>query len=104
MKNMDETVLHNDRKKDIVKSAQYMFAEYGLEASSISQLAENAGVADSMIYHYFKNKEDLLFFALADKMVEVEKALQFHLEGVIDPVSRLGKVIWFHLWLNDFAP
>lgn len=67
-------VLSNDgRRKDILMAAQEVFSQKGLADSSISEIAKRAGVVDSIIYHYFKNKEDLLFYALADKLESVEK-------------------------------
>lgn len=94
----------NNRRKDILKSAQEVFSKKGLEDSSISEIAKKAGVVDSIIYHYFKNKEDLLFHSLADKMQDVSKELHLHLEGIMDPASKLGKMIWFHLYINDLSP
>jgi len=96
--------LGNGRRKDIICAAQEVFSTYGLADANVSTIAKKAGVVDSIIYHYFKNKEDLLFYALADRMIGVENELKLHLEGIIDPVSRLGKMVWFHLWLNDISP
>ena len=94
----------NNRKKDILRSAQEVFSKKGLEDSSISEIAKKADVVDSIIYHYFKNKEDLLFHSLADKLRDVAKELNLHLEGIMDPASKLGKMIWFHLYINDLSP
>lgn len=94
----------NNRRKDILKAAQETFSQKGLVDSSISKIAQKAGVADSIIYHYFKNKEDLLFFALSDKLRDIEKDLKLHLEGILDPASKLGKMIWYHLYINDLSP
>ncbi len=93
-----------NRKKEILSAAQGIFSECGLWDANISDIARAANVVDSNIYHYFKNKEDLLFWALADKMSDAERELKHNLEGIVDPLSRLGKVIWFHLWLNDESP
>lgn len=93
-----------NRKKEIISVAQEIFSERGLGDANISDIASAANVVDSHIYHYFKNKKDLLFWALANKMYEAERELKHHLEGIRDPLSRLGKVIWFHLWLNDESP
>ncbi|SDU57476.1 TetR/AcrR family transcriptional regulator [Desulfobacula phenolica] len=91
-------------RKQILKAVQKIISQKNLEDSSISEIAGRAGVTDSIIYHYFKNKEDLLFYALADKLTDVEKDLRFHLEGVLDPVSRLSKMIWHHLYVTDLNP
>jgi TetR/AcrR family transcriptional regulator, fatty acid metabolism regulator protein len=97
-------LINNGRRKDILIAAQEIFSQKGLADSSISEIAKRAGIVDSIIYHYFKNKEDLLFYALADKLDSVEKELALHLEGILDPVSKLGKMIWYHLYINDLSP
>ncbi len=93
-----------DRKKEIIKAAQDTFSEYGLADAKLSEIAKKAKVGDSVIYHHFKNKEDLLFYALSEKVTQARKELNFHLEGIMDPISKLGKIIWFHLYLNDASP
>ena len=93
-----------NRKKDIIKAAQEIFSTYGLADANISEIAKKAGIVDSIIYHYFKNKEDLLFYAVAEKMTFVKRDLNQHLEGIIDPASKIGKMVWFHLWINDANP
>ena len=57
-------VLANDRRGSILRAAQEVFSQKGLADSNISEIAKKAGVVDSIIYHYFKNKEDLLFSVL----------------------------------------
>jgi TetR/AcrR family transcriptional regulator, fatty acid metabolism regulator protein len=93
-----------NKSKKIIKSAQLVFSSKGIAESSISDIANNAAVADSIIYHYFKNKEDLLFHALGERMIEVKKELDFHFKGILGPESKLGKMIWFHLYINDLTP
>jgi TetR/AcrR family transcriptional regulator, fatty acid metabolism regulator protein len=97
-------VLANDRRGSILRAAQEVFSQKGLADSNISEIAKKAGVVDSIIYHYFKNKEDLLFYSLADKLESVEKELALHLQGILAPGSKLGKMIWFHLYINDLSP
>ncbi len=94
----------SNKKKEIVKAAQKVLATKGISDSSISEIARMAGVTDSIIYHYFKNKEDLLFWALADRMRDITDELKLHLEGILDPVSKLGKMIWYHLYIYDLHP
>ncbi|BBO91135.1 TetR/AcrR family transcriptional regulator [Desulfosarcina ovata] len=97
-------VLAANRRKDLLKSAQEIFSQKGLADANISDIARKANIADSIIYHYFINKEDLLFYALADKLDEVERELKLHLSGIRDPVSKLGKMIWHNLYINDLSP
>ena len=96
--------MDSNRRMDIINSAQEVLSYKGFEDSSVSEIAQSAGVADSFLYHYFKSKEDLLFSALAERMVEVTRELKLHLEGIEDPVSKLRKMIWYHLYINDQSP
>ncbi|WP_148278027.1 TetR/AcrR family transcriptional regulator [Desulfobacula toluolica] len=96
--------VNNNRRKLILKAAQEIFSQKSLMDSNISEIAKKAGIADSIIYNYFKNKEDLLFYALSDKLKDIEKDLKLHLEGILDPASKLGKMIWYHLYINDRVP
>ncbi len=91
----------NDKKQVILNSAREIISEKGLVKSNIAEIAKNAGVADSIIYHYFKNKEDMLFCVLGEQLKAVTKELLFHFEGIMGPVSKLGKMIWFHLAISD---
>lgn len=88
-------------KEAIIQSAREVISERGLLDSTIAEIAKKANVADSIIYHYFKNKEDLLFSIVGRELGAMNKKLHYHFEGIIGPISKLGKMIWFHLTLND---
>ena len=47
------------RREDIVEAAEVLFAEKGFSATSMTEIAEKAGVAKGLIYHHFASKEDL---------------------------------------------
>lgn len=91
----------DDKRQKILNAAQEIFSEKGLRNSTIIDIATKAGVVDSIIYYYFKNKEDLLFCALDVQMKNAKVDLLFHLKGIIGPVSKLSKMVWFHLHTND---
>lgn len=93
----------NGKKKAILKAAQEVIAEKGLANSTISEIAKKAEVVDSIIYHYFENKEDLLFSSLEELIEKSHNELLFHFKGLMGPVSHLGKMVWFHLYQNDFS-
>jgi TetR/AcrR family transcriptional regulator len=46
-------------RESILEAAEEVFAEKGFAGSSMSGIAEKAGVAKSLIYHHFQSKEDL---------------------------------------------
>jgi TetR/AcrR family fatty acid metabolism transcriptional regulator len=76
-------------------------SQKGLEGSNIGEIAKNAGVTDSLIYNYFRGKEDLLFSVAGRRVNDAVKNLSEQLQGILDPVSKLSKMIWFHLNFND---
>jgi len=85
----------------ILSAAEEIMGEKGLAGSSISEIARKAGVTDSVIYQYYKGKQDLLFSIPAERMKEVLTLLQEQLSGIQDVQSRLRKLVWFHLRYND---
>lgn len=91
----------NKKIEQLLDAAEEIMSEKGLKNSSIAEIAKRAGVADSLIYNYFKGKEDLLFSIPGRRMKEVLKNLFEQLQGIPDPISRLSKMIWSHLYFND---
>ncbi len=85
----------------ILNAAEEIMSEKGLQNSSIAEITKKAGVTDSLIYNYFKGKEDLLFSIPGRRMKDVLRNLSEQLQGIPDPISRLSKMIWFHLHFND---
>ena len=67
------------RKEQILIEALRQFAAKGLAATRIQDIAENVGMAQGLLYHYYPSKEaiyiDLVKDAL-DKTIEASKGLQ----------------------------
>jgi TetR/AcrR family transcriptional regulator, fatty acid metabolism regulator protein len=49
-----------ERRKTILRAAIDVFARKGYHGCRIADVAKEAGVAYGLVYHYFKNKEELL--------------------------------------------
>ena len=50
----------DSKKKQILDSASHLFTTQGFERTSISQIVNEAKVSKGLVYHHFKNKEELL--------------------------------------------
>jgi AcrR family transcriptional regulator len=50
-----------ERRTQLIETALKLFAEQGMEHTSIKDIATAAGVAQGLIYHYFRSKDDLLW-------------------------------------------
>lgn len=91
----------NDSKAKILQAAEELISEKGVARTTIAQIARKAGVSDSLAYQYFKDKEDLVFSVAYQRLDDTWKELQEQLQGIIDPRSELGRVIWFGLRYNE---
>jgi AcrR family transcriptional regulator len=49
-----------DRRRQILEAAVKVFARSGFHTSRVGDIAEEAGIAYGLVYHYFKSKEELL--------------------------------------------
>ena len=45
---------------DIVAAASRLFASKGVASTRMSEIADGAGLQQSSIYYYFRNKEEIL--------------------------------------------
>jgi TetR/AcrR family fatty acid metabolism transcriptional regulator len=94
----------SETKNRILEAAEALVFERGIADTTITAVAGKAGVADSLVYQYFKNKEDLLFSVTIQRMSEAIRLAEEALQGIQDAESRLRKMIWHSLSYNDRHP
>lgn len=90
-----------DKKGMILRGATEVFAERGFSEATISQIARKVNIAEGSIYHYFKNKEDLLFSIPEERMAVFLSTLHEQLQGIRGALNKLRKLIWFHLYYYE---
>ncbi|MCF6409319.1 TetR/AcrR family transcriptional regulator [Pseudalkalibacillus salsuginis] len=66
---MDEEKMSGKQKKILIASIE-VFAEKGYAASSTSEIAKKAGVAEGTIFRHYKTKKDLLLSIVAPVMAK----------------------------------
>jgi TetR/AcrR family transcriptional regulator, fatty acid metabolism regulator protein len=49
-----------DKRRQILDAAIRVFARQGFHSTRVSDIADEAGVAYGLVYHYFKSKEEVL--------------------------------------------
>jgi TetR/AcrR family fatty acid metabolism transcriptional regulator len=49
-----------DRRSDLLHAAVRVFSRKGFHATRVGDIAEEAGVAHGLLYHYFRSKDDVL--------------------------------------------
>lgn len=69
---------YEQKKLAILDAAADLFSRVGYPSTKLEHVAEACGASKSMLYHYFSNKEDLLFAILTE-----------HLQALIDAFEKL---------------
>ena len=92
---MDET-FNNDinKKEDILLAAEHVFAEKGFKGTTIREVARRAGVANSLIFYYFKDKDVLYEAVFQHAFDQFEDLLQQSLGTELDHLTKLKKIIF----------
>ena len=49
-----------DRRRELLDAAVRVFAHKGFRAARVGDIAEEAGVAHGLLYHYFRSKDEVL--------------------------------------------
>jgi len=63
---------YDERKDAIVATAAALFARDGFNGASVADIAKRGKISKSLIYHYYKSKEDVLY----DVMISHVRALE----------------------------
>ena len=58
-------------RNKIIKISRRLFLEQGYENTTVRQILKKAGLSTGSLYHFFKNKEEILLFALKDALLEM---------------------------------
>ena len=64
-----------DKRRLILDAAVKVFAERGYHTSRVGDIAEEAGIAHGLLYHYFSSKDDVLHTIFRDAWGELLAAL-----------------------------
>ena len=59
-RSIDTATTAADRREQLLRAAVRVFAERGYHQARVGDIAEEAGVAHGLLYHYFSSKEDVL--------------------------------------------
>ncbi|MCR8869197.1 TetR family transcriptional regulator [Bacillus sp. AFS026049] len=115
---MPRTSEENDRirqasKEKIRAAAMELFIKQGYYATSISDIAKQAGISKGLLYNYYKGKEELLSEMVEDRIKEVAEVmeeaftlntpreqLEHIINGAIDNIHQKPEIHRFYLHLQ----
>jgi AcrR family transcriptional regulator len=92
-----------DKRRLLLEAAVRVFARKGYHASRVGDIAEEAGVAHGLLYHYFKSKDEVLeavfhenWSVLQARIASVEETD----EPASDQLRHISAIVlrtWLHL-------
>jgi TetR/AcrR family fatty acid metabolism transcriptional regulator len=92
---------HEDKRRLILEAAVRVFARKGYHTCRVGDIAEEAGVAHGLLYHYFRSKEEVLdtvfretwtdIVGAAHRVEETEEPARDRLSGVAKILLRAWK-------------
>jgi TetR/AcrR family transcriptional regulator len=88
------------KREQILLAAEHVFADRGFKGTTTREVAEQAGIASSLIFYYFKNKMALYEAVFQNFFEQLEELMQQNLSLDLD---RLGKLKRFLFTFTDFA-
>jgi AcrR family transcriptional regulator len=71
----DRSIAQEEKRRQILDAAVRTFAHKGYHATRVGDIAEEAGVAYGLVYHYFDSKEDVLETVFRETWTELLEAI-----------------------------
>jgi AcrR family transcriptional regulator len=94
--------LPEERPKQILDAALAVFAERGLAAARLDDIAKRAGLSKGTIYLYFPNKEELFREVIRQTVIAFIERSEARMDEIADPMQAL--LVWmegYWAWLRS---
>jgi TetR/AcrR family transcriptional regulator, fatty acid metabolism regulator protein len=99
----DRSIASEEKRRLILGAAVRVFARKGYHSSRVGDIAEEAGVAHGLLYHYFASKEELLETVFRETWSELLEAFA-RVAGSDEPAGeqlRQVAAILLRSWRRD---
>jgi TetR/AcrR family fatty acid metabolism transcriptional regulator len=93
-----------EKRRAILHAAVRVFAEKGYHGCRIADVARAAGVAYGLVYHYFRNKDELLESVFAEQWAILMNAIQAIDEGSGTASDKIAGIYGFVFDVYKTAP
>ena len=101
----DRSIAHKEKRKHILDAAIRVFAQHGYHGSRVGDIAEDAGVAHGLLYHYFASKDEVLraiFVENWGELIARFRAVEASDEPAPEKLEGIAKIL-LRTWRNDAA-
>jgi TetR/AcrR family fatty acid metabolism transcriptional regulator len=101
----EHSIAPREKRKLILDAAIRVFAEHGYHGARVGDIAEDAGVAHGLLYHYFASKDDVLQTIFTENWGELIgrfRAVEAAHEPAPEKLEGIAKIL-LRTWRNDPA-
>ena len=101
----DRSIAQRDKRTLILDAAIRVFAEHGYHGARVGDIAEDAGVAHGLLYHYFASKDEVLRTIFVENWGELIgrfRAVEDADESASEKLEGIAKIL-LRTWRNDPA-
>jgi TetR/AcrR family transcriptional regulator, fatty acid metabolism regulator protein len=84
-----------DKRRNILDAAVRVFARQGFHSTRVSDIADEAGVAYGLVYHYFNSKDEVLNELFSERWSLLLAAIEEADASAESPRSKLAAVAGF---------
>ena len=92
----DRSIAQEEKRRLILDAAVRTFARKGYHASRVGDIAEEAGVAYGLVYHYFASKEDVLetiFRETWTELLDAVRAVEESGEAATEQLRQVAAIL-----------
>jgi AcrR family transcriptional regulator len=93
-----------DKRRNILDAAVRVFARQGFHSTRVSDIADEAGVAYGLVYHYFNSKDEVLNELFSERWSLLLAAIEEADAGSETPRRKLAAVAAFIVDSNRHEP
>jgi AcrR family transcriptional regulator len=100
---VEQTSAVEDKRQQLLGAAVRVFARKGFHASRVGDIAQEAGVAHGLLYHYFKSKDQVLEAVFHENwsiLIARIESVEETDEPAADQIRHIAAIVlrtWLHL-------
>lgn len=101
----ERSIAQEEKRRQILAAAVRVFARKGYHGARVGDIAEDAGVAHGLLYHYFASKEEVLHTVFRENWGELLgrfRAVEEADEPAPDKLAGIAKIL-LRTWRRDPA-
>lgn len=84
---------YDDKRRAILDRSAALFSEYGYDRASMNKIATACGVSKANLYHYYTDKDELLFDVIRVHLEDLNQVVEAADQPDLAPPARLRELV-----------